>query len=130
MKTKHQIIDEVVHLVNHHGRSHKSGGCRYRLFDKDHPGCALGQYILPNLYNDDMERRAADALDRFVKREMAEEYTCLDDILIQEYRGHHVGFWMEVQDLHDDTSFWKDGRRLSKQGITRVDALKEKYDED
>lgn len=52
----------------------------------------------------------------------------LDTILKEEYRGHDIGFWNELQKIHDRNYNWC-GNDLSLIGIGFVNSLKELYND-
>ena len=49
-----------------------------------------------------------------------------DDILKEQYRGHHPGFWVNIQALHDFESHCENGK-LSQIGKDKVQLMKTKF---
>lgn len=49
----------------------------------------------------------------------------LDDILKEEYRGHELSFWSDLQSLHDTSSYWKAESKEHRELV--VSKLKRKY---
>lgn len=52
----------------------------------------------------------------------------LDGHLLEEYRGHPIEFWEQLQALHDGEKNW-DAEGLSVHGQTYVETLHKKWDE-
>lgn len=50
----------------------------------------------------------------------------VDDALKPDYRGHDIGFWYEVQMLHDRHEYWDDDG-ITEKGRGYVKTLKERY---
>lgn len=53
----------------------------------------------------------------------------LDSLLKEEYRGHCIEFWEDLQSLHDRTAHW-DENGLSQTGRDFVEELHERWDND
>lgn len=51
----------------------------------------------------------------------------LDSLLKEEYRGHDIYFWKDLQRLHDANYHWDNEGGLSFQGVQQVKTLKQKY---
>lgn len=46
----------------------------------------------------------------------------LDDLIQEQYKGHSIGFWTHIQQLHDGDRYW-DKTGLSERGISNVTHL-------
>ncbi len=52
-----------------------------------------------------------------------------DSIHKDQYRGHRIDFWTDIQNLHDNSMYWS-GTELSEEGKQMVESLKRKYHEE
>jgi len=126
MKTKIEIIDETVKFYKDRPRSMDSLACLYTSIVKGKKThCAVGRCFLPKHKNKKFEYNedAVKCLNKSVG---------LDSLLKEEYRGHDIEFWINLQKLHDGDSFWDKidgscGQNLSCAGKKRVKELKEEY---
>jgi hypothetical protein len=52
----------------------------------------------------------------------------IDDLLKDQYKGHPIEFWQDVQELHDGfyLDYW-DNSGITDLGMQRLQELKEKY---
>lgn len=120
MKTKIDIINETVAFYSEDvtRRSGDSFNCSYR--NKNGNKCAVGRCLteksLDFIFEEELNGEAM--LDILGKREVEfkPEYSHIKD----------VGFWQDLQNLHDRSSYWdKDG--LTDIGELYVLDIKEKY---
>lgn len=118
--TKVEIIQMVANHYNDSNRSVANGGCWYA---RDGKMCAVGMCMTD------------EAIDKFgdfgqgvhtLAQTLEERNEELDSIFKDEYEGHDVCFWSELQDLHDDSRFW-DECGLTLEGWDRANRLIEKY---
>lgn len=103
MKTVDEIIEETVEYYKHNPRAtvNDSGITRCLYFRAyDSAVCAVGRCMK------DPQRYAS--LDGDVE-DLLVEYglDSLDPLLKEEYRGHSLSFWLDLQDLHDNDRYWK-----------------------
>jgi len=125
MKSKKEIIQETIDVIQFWGRATDDvNQCVYRVENEDHPGCAIGKYILPNKYQEKFESKNASSIRN--------DHFGFDDLLIPEYRGHNIMFWDDLQDLHDHFEHWDilpgdNGCRLSDAGIKTLKKLMKTY---
>jgi hypothetical protein len=127
--TKKQIVEETLsYYEKDPGRRAihpETGDCMYNLKDKGGLGkwngkykhCAVGRCLdekykmfgeaLPGNYDSDsvdvtaLANKITDAYSLKTKLE-------LDDLLDPKYRGHEIGFWKQLQQLHDREDYWSD----------------------
>lgn len=123
-KTKLQIIEELFdngYCKDPSTRSlNDSRGCLYE--NKEGNRCAVGKCLIDPV-----------RIDRYFSTEdLDSSVDCipnLEDELKEEYRGHGLGFWVKLQDLHDGTFYWTESG-LSSVGEDRLTAIKQQYEND
>ena len=118
MKTKLEILDMVASHYNSEKRAFKNGGCYYKTTDGRM--CAVGMCM-----NDDSIARWGDFvgdINELDSKRRGGIYGMFKD----EFEGHDIEFWANIQKLHDEAAFW-DEEGLSELGVERYEALKEKY---
>lgn len=96
-KSKLEIINEVVaHFSEDPSRraTNCSGDCVYRT--EDGRACAVGMFIQDSCYVPSYEGISADAL----------LHAGNDEMLLEDYRGHGITFWLDLQLLHDCPDYW------------------------
>ena len=112
--TKHEIIDYVVDHYKTNPRSITSGGlCRYNGLNGEK--CAFA--ILCSNPKELIEWKDADTL---INAGIAK--------LKPKFDGHSAFFYKQIQNLHDDNTYWNktpEGNELSQRGIEKVNELKE-----
>lgn len=130
MKTKLEIIEETAAFYNANNRAMENGHCMY--VDPNGNKCALGRCMIEekaveaNSYKAMSGPMNAIALVNAymeahkIPAETSED-SVLDSLLLEEYRGHSVYFWRNLQNLHDNADYWND------QGLTPK-GLKAKQD--
>lgn len=121
MKTKIEIIDEVVKHFQKNPRSLNEKHHYVYLNDKGHR-CAHSIFIMDDLIKDISEI----VKDNWSAFHLIEKKG--DDIHKPEYRGHDPIFWNHIQAIHDEPTYW-DGKRLTTLGRKYVNELKSKYKE-
>jgi hypothetical protein len=127
-KTKIGIIEELFDnyfCTNPEKRSvDKYGNCKYL---DDHTGnkCAVGMCFSPYVtiggilgYNGSVYCLTESLMRNYGMY--------LDDVLREEYLGHDLGFWSDVQSLHDSSMFWN-AFGLTEEGNQYLNTLKERY---
>jgi len=130
MKSKIEIIEELFDngyvkdpstralTYNEDG---KQKGCAYLTLEGNK--CAVGKCLIEDENADYWDSEE----DVFFLVPLALDMS-LDDILKEEYRGHDIRFWSDLQIMHDDSQRWaRDG--LSDYGVERLNGLKSKYRE-
>lgn len=115
MKSKLEIIDETVAYYSEDTSRRATVGPRCLYQTLDGRKCAVGRYMIspPTTCCG-----TVGGLER--------EYGPINDLLKDEYRGHSIYFWRDLQRLHDDSIYW-DTNRLSEAGEKEVVRLKNKY---
>lgn len=122
-KTKPEIINETAqYTLKTRGYDNTFGGCKY-LTD-DGKMCAAGRCMTKEAAEFYTKRGGSVvtiAEDLFVKE--SKEF---DSLLQEEYRGHSVEFWQDLQTFHDvSRNFTDDG--LTEVGEKRLQELRDKY---
>lgn len=118
MKTKLEILEMVANHYNSEKRAFKNGGCYYKTTDGRM--CAVGMCM-----NDESIARWGDFVGNIHELDAKIEggiYGMFKD----EFEGHDVLFWKDMQKLHDEAAYW-DEEGLSWAGIEKYEELKEKY---
>lgn len=119
MKTKEEIIDETVayysedpsrRAVRYDEVRGLQMGCFY--LTPDGRKCAVGRALKPQeigvLRRYDVEGDNINIVDGILD----DNDILLDDLFLEEYQGHEVDFWIDLQDLHDVEEHW------NKRGLT------------
>lgn len=124
MKSEIDIIIETVkhYNSNNTARNVKTGSCTY--MNDDGAMCAVGRcltnegmQIFKAFEDNNLDVNTSAAY--FINVYGMDEFY---DALKEEYRGHDVDFWKNLQYLHDSTSNWnEDG--ITQSGLERVDSL-------
>jgi hypothetical protein len=118
MKTKLDIIKETFDYYNEDPsrRAKVNGRCEY--LNSEGNMCAFGRCeINPPI----SETGNSDAVDNRFSHE--EE---MNGALKEEYRGHSMEFWEELQDLHDSDFYWLEDK-ASEAGQSLYRSLVAKY---
>lgn len=126
-KTKLQIIEELFdnyYVKDPSKRAAKGSRCSYYQESTGNK-CAVGMCML----NDDTAKHYQNLCPTSNVHGVNivltdEEKLEFDDIIKEEYRGHDLDFWDEVQCLHDNNDYWTE-YGLSEQGIDELRRLKE-----
>ena len=127
MKTTNDIIDETVEYYRTHPRAVDPGGvCVY--LNESGDMCAVGRC---------MENPSTDMIGSVANLETNDgiidttDETVVNRLFREEYQGHDLVFWSELQNLHDRNMFWESnsagGADLTQSGIKFVKYLKETY---
>ena len=117
MKTKIQILEETFNYYNEDPsrRAKSDGRCQY--LDGEGRMCAFGRCEI----NPPLTDGSSDAVvNRFDNEED------MNASLKEEYRGHSIEFWVDVQDLHDEDCYWND-ESVSDYGVKRYQKLLQKW---
>lgn len=137
--TTHEIIDETVAWYRDHPRSKvrkKSGGMGCAYIGPDGERCAfsrcceLDDALILKFANLDNSDDGGALSSYFSEKEFTKEVGYDFQKIIQEkYRGHSIGFWVAIQQLHDDDAHWKDpnGGDLTEQGLKFVEGIKKRW---
>jgi hypothetical protein len=107
MLTKKQIIDDTAKYFNVNNRATNDGGCSY--IDSNGNKCAIGRYLKDELnkfeyFNDIIE----EYFDKPVICFSGDGDIFLDEVIKPEYTGHEYKFWRDLQEFHDNNSFWNE----------------------
>ena|SRR5688500_8026129 len=127
-KTTHEIIDEIAAHYNLGNRS-----VEMRAFeDKDG---LIEEREYSCLYNSPDGKHCAFAymcidpskLEEYcgVKDLFRDDKVTMDD-LKEEYRGHDIGFYSDLQAFHDTRDYWTE-EGLNEFGKNKVESLKNKW---
>jgi len=120
--TKHQIIDETVEYYTTHSRATTEYGCEYRT--KEGALCAHSRCLTDEIRNQIRLGSAYGTADDVINDFGG------DDVHQEQYRGHDVKFWNDIQSLHDCKRYWvktEIGNEITASGIEQVNNLKEIY---
>tara|TARA_R110000796_G_scaffold10289_2_gene34341 strand:+ start:3732 stop:4112 length:381 start_codon:yes stop_codon:yes gene_type:complete len=125
MKSKLEILEETIeyYTTQQNSRSlNKQGECVYNNEDGSH--CAVGRCFTEKYkaQGSDFEFNEYKGVEDLNKKEGK-----LDSFLSEEYKGHEVKFWNELQQLHDSEYNWKEDFILSEKGNAFARKLIEKY---
>ena len=123
--TKVEIIDMVANHFHLYNRGIGHNGCEYRT--NDGMMCAVGMCMID------------EALDKYGEftgnvESIAKSLTkigmerSIDVLLKDEYKGHDLEFWSELQYFHDREILW-DTKGLSERGLNHYKKLKSFYNE-
>lgn len=123
VKTKEEIIDETVKYYNNNPRARTDHSCYY-LTD-DNRMCAFGRCMLDEKRKK-LEMKVCSIEGMYRDLGISSKNFDFDSVLKPEYRGHSLSFWIDIQDIHDYSNFWYNGK-LSEVGKSRVKELKEHY---
>jgi len=132
--TKEQIIKETAEFYNIGLLAITSKGkstCVY-LSPENGNMCAVGRCLLPEKLGEFSPAVLGDdltAINSLFEDENEGRFynQDLDNYLQEQYRGHSVTFWADVQALHDYVNYWtKDG--LSNGGKVEVARLIAKWE--
>ena len=123
--TKLEIIDETIDYYKTHKRSITGNGtCLYVGIDNNR--CAVSRCVIE------------EKLNIFANHE-GESIICvihnednIDSLLKEEYHGHDITFWENMQELHDCDSYWDINseipfNELTHQGRARLYNIKNEY---
>lgn len=121
--TKVEIIEETAAFYNLGNRGYNSntghgeGFCVYRT--SDNRRCGVGRCLTEK------------GLISFVKNGVAsikyEPRSLLENNLKEEYKGHEVDFWSDIQSFHDTHLHWNQ-EGISEKGIAFKKCLIERYE--
>lgn len=114
MKSKLEIIEETVNYYSKdtsRRATTKDWFCDY--LTEDGRTCAIGRVLIePKSYN-------GDVYSLNISKD-------LETIIKEEYRGHNIGFWADLQRLHDKDNYW-DKEGIRSYGIEYKNKLMKKY---
>lgn len=119
MKTKLDIIKETFDYYNTDPsrRAKINGRCAY--LNSDGNMCAFGRCEISPPMN---ENNGSDAVgNRFDDDEEA-----MNAALKEEYRGHSIKFWEELQSIHDSDYYWLTDK-ASEAGLSLYKSLVANY---
>jgi hypothetical protein len=103
--SKLDILDETVDFYSNNTRAvvtvgeNKRTECRYVTPEGNK--CAVGRCL--------MDAEGVAELHNTTSAAGLDEKLGLDKILKEEYRGHSVKFWADLQLLHDSSEYWAKG---------------------
>lgn len=132
--SKKEIIEKVLANIKEKGRAiNEIFGCDYKTESGNN--CAVGLFMpsdSPHFgFNGTIDELCeencdfeTDFLDGKELYQRLDEL--VDEVLIEEARGHGFKFWNSMQDLHDGNSYWI-GRKLSKVGQNQLGDIKSRF---
>lgn len=102
MKTKVEIIEEVAAFYNNSNRAIDdiAHECVYET--SDGRCCAVGKYMIPSIRERYIDRDSISVSDLCEH----EETTDINQLLVEDARGHGMEFWTSLQNFHDREIFW------------------------
>lgn len=121
-KTRSEIMAETFeYYSNPKLRGLSEGGvCQY--LTKEGNMCAVGRCLI-----DPSDSSLTDGFTG-VTTVMVQDIPDLDSVLKEEYRGHRIDFWRELQMWHDnDKNF--DSNGITEIGYNHIELMTEKYSE-
>jgi len=86
--------------------------------------CAVGRHLL-QVYKD-MGRKLKGNVGTIDELMAYHDCIMLDEMLDEEYRGHEIEFWEQVQHLHDRDFHWTE-TGLSEDGHNKIKQIKEQF---
>lgn len=119
-KTKIEIIKETFEFYSNDiskRAANEAGACWY-LHPLNGNKCAVGRCM--------NEKARFDASEYISSYVVSNALNSLDDHLKEDYHGHSLEFWKDLQSLHDNNGNW-DKREASKGGKAYYSSLLEKY---
>ena len=138
-RTKKEILDETVEYYKTHKRASTcstiNGGCYYFI---NGDMCALGRCFTEEVIEEirPLDVTASNVvLDNGFKIHsgICPGNPVQQDMLKEEYRGHDDVFWVHLQGLHDDGTYWSsydDPSLLSKSGKKRLQYLLDEFEDE
>lgn len=120
MKTQLEILDETVKYYEEHKRAIRGDACYYKSPKGNK--CAIGR-----LMTDYYLKKYKDSTRNIAYLGNDGDNGILNTIVKSEYRGYSIEFWMKLQKLHDQSSFWDDCdgfQVLSKKGLYKYEDIK------
>ena len=119
--TKVEIIQMMANHYNEDNRSVDSGDCFYA---RDGKMCAVGMCMTDEAIDEFGDFMGT--IHKLNAKILTEENKSFDAIFKDEYKGHDLNFWEELQYLHDECMFW-DECGLTLEGHDKVEALIKAY---
>jgi hypothetical protein len=124
MKSKLEIIEETIKYYSKRKRTYDVDGesCVYYYRGAK---CAVGRCMINPK---EAEKTYGGGTITWLINGMVRNNLAItvDDLLLEQYRGHEIEFWEELQSLHDYSTHW-DNKKLSEEGLEYVENLKLKY---
>ncbi len=120
MKSKKEIILETASAYTTENRAFDKHGCLY--LTSDGRKCGVGR-VMTDEAAECFREEKGEGLNMY-----SLEYTCearnfdYGNLFKEEYRGHELVFWSEIQALHDNKLYWNE-KGLSPRGETQVSYL-------
>ena len=125
MKTKLEIINMVANHYNKKNRAKTDYGCRY--ITDDGRMCAVGICMTDGALEDFKHHfGGVQSIAKSITKSGMEG--SIDVLLKDEYKGHDLEFWSELQYFHDREILW-DTKGLSERGLNHYKKLKSFYNE-
>lgn len=107
MKTKVEIINETIEYYSkdpNNTRGMMYSSCTY--LTSDGKMCAFGRVMKPEIreeYRNNINQTVQDLNDQYSNLENTKG---LDSILMDDYKGHDLKFWKDIQFFHDESNHW------------------------
>ena len=124
MKSKIDIIIETVKHYNSNNTARKAETDNCTYMNEAGAMCAVGRCLT----NEGMQIFKAFEDNNLDVNTSVEFFTNVygmdefDNALKEEYRGHDVEFWKNLQYLHDSIYYW-DENGITERGLDRVDSF-------
>lgn len=121
-KSKIEIIDETVEFYSTHPRSVVKDAWGIPNCVYQGPGCRRCAVA-----------RCADVHQSVLTEQKTVTAAEVKVVFLEEYEGHSLHFWRQLQCLHDDNECWRESspdateRQLSIPGLHYVDKLKAEH---
>jgi hypothetical protein len=122
MLTKLEIIEETIKHYSKRKRAARYSSCLYYYRGAM---CAVGRCMI-NPKEAEKVYRGGSISDLINRINETNPDIVVDDLLLEQYRGHEIEFWEELQILHDRSSYWNN-KKLSAEGLEYVEYLKNEY---
>lgn len=123
--SKEEIIRETVdfYSADTSRRSYVvDEGCTYNSENGTH--CAFGRCMLP-MYQEQGTNLISNDWPIHIMLEN-NNITNHDEVLQEQYKGHDLNFWREIQILHDNNKYWGENILTSK-GFEAIKQLYQRY---
>jgi hypothetical protein len=111
--SKLEILNETIAFYNGdvNRRSKIGKCCVYNGKNGEH--CAVGRCFLPEFKEQGVYLNGN--IGQGIKSLASRNNLSSDDMLQEQYRGHDYEFWSDLQELHDNDSYW-DNAGLNAKG--------------
>lgn len=129
--SKIQIIEETVAYYSENPKERRglneNESCVYSNEEQTR-FCAVGRVLINPLDLENKVQEHSNYSDGTIDTIGREYSGNIQEVFKEQYRGHEMSFWRELQILHDDFTYryWTDDS-ITEEGLLYVKKLKEKY---